>query len=209
MLSWFLPNVSQPIHMPHPPWTSFPPRTSHPTPTPSSNLNSSIWYIRPSIILVLSVYWFSFLHIMIQYMFWLVYLLLLVTEWLLRFRKQFQYLINSSIIYLHAYLELILLYQVPRKANSDQFSSVAQLCPTLATPWTAAHQASLSITNSQSLPKLMSVESVMPSNHLILCRPLLLLPSIFPNIRVFSNESVLCIMWPKYWTFIFSISSYN
>ena len=78
-----------------------------------------------------------------------------------------------------------------------------------ATPWTAAHQASLSITNSQSLPKLISIESVMPSNHLILCCPLLLLPSIFPSIRVFSNESVLRIRWPKYWSFIFNISPSN
>ena len=68
------------------------------------------------------------------------------------------------------------------------------------TPWTAAHQASLSITNSGSLPKFMSIESVMPSNHFILCHPLLLLPSIFPSIRVFSNESVLRIRWPKYWS---------
>jgi len=68
-----------------------------------------------------------------------------------------------------------------------------------ATPWTAAHQASLSITNSRSLLKLMSIESVMPSNHLSLCRPLLLPPSIYPSIRVFSNESVLCIRWPQYW----------
>ena len=75
-----------------------------------------------------------------------------------------------------------------------------------ATSWTAAHQASLSITNSRSLLKLMSIESVMPSNHLILCRPLLLLPSIFPSIRVFTNESVLCIRWPKDWGFSFSIS---
>ena len=74
------------------------------------------------------------------------------------------------------------------------------------TPWTAAHQASLSITSSRSLLKLMSVESVMPSNHLILCRPLLLLSSIFPSIRVFSNESALCIRWPKYWSFSFNIS---
>ena len=78
-----------------------------------------------------------------------------------------------------------------------------------ATPWTAACQASLSITNSQSLLKLMSIESVMPSNHLILCYPLLLLPSIFPSIRVFSNESVLHIMWPNYWSFSFSISPSN
>ena len=70
-----------------------------------------------------------------------------------------------------------------------------------ATPWTAARQASLSITNSQSLLKLLSIESVMPSNHLILCHPLLLLPSILPSIRVFSNESVLCIRWPKYCSF--------
>ena len=78
-----------------------------------------------------------------------------------------------------------------------------------ATPWTAAHQASLSITNSQSWLKLMSIESVMPSNHLILCCPLLLLPSIFPSIRVFSNESVLCSRWPKYWCFSFNISPSN
>ena len=77
------------------------------------------------------------------------------------------------------------------------------------TPWTAARLASLSITNSQSLLKLMSIELVMPSNHLILCRPLLLLSSIFPNIRVFSNESVLHIRWPKYWSFSFNISPSN
>ena len=77
------------------------------------------------------------------------------------------------------------------------------------TPWTAARQASLSITNSQSLLKLMSMESVMPSNHLILCHALLLLPSIFPRIRVLSNESVLCIKWPKYWSFSFSFSPSN
>ena len=75
-----------------------------------------------------------------------------------------------------------------------------------ATPWTAAHQVSLSISNSWSLLKLVSIESVMPSNHLILCRPLLLLSSIFPSIRVFSNESALCIRWPQYWSFNFSIS---
>ena len=88
------------------------------------------------------------------------------------------------------------------------FSSVAQSCPTM-TAWTAAHQASLSITNSWSLHRLMSIESVMPSNHLILCHPLLLLSSIFPSIRVFSNESVLCIRWPKHWSFSFSISPSN
>ena len=78
-----------------------------------------------------------------------------------------------------------------------------------STPWTAACQASLSITNSQSLPKLISIGLVMPSNHLILCRPLLLPPSIFPSIRVFSNESALHIRWPKYWSFSFSISPSN
>ena len=77
------------------------------------------------------------------------------------------------------------------------------------TPWTAAHQASLSITNSWSLLKLMTIESVMPSHHLILCLPLLLPPSIFPSIRSFSNESVLRIRWPKYWSFSFSISPSN
>ena len=75
-----------------------------------------------------------------------------------------------------------------------------------ATVWTAAHQASLSITNSWSLLKLVSIKCVMPSNHLILCRPLLLLPSVFPSIRVFSSESALHIRWPKYWSFSFSIS---
>ena len=87
-------------------------------------------------------------------------------------------------------------------------SSVTQSCPT-ATPWTAACQASLSIANSQSLLKLMSIESMMPSSHLILCHPLFLLPSIFPCIRVFSNESVLCIRWPKYWSFSYSICPSN
>ena len=92
-----------------------------------------------------------------------------------------------------------------------QFSSVQSLsCVQLfATLWTAIRQASLSITNSWSLPKLMSIESVMPSNHLILCHPLLLLPSIFPSIRVFSNESALRIRWPNYWSFSFSISPSN
>ena len=78
-----------------------------------------------------------------------------------------------------------------------------------ATPWTTARQASLSITNSWSLPKPMSILSVMPSNHLILCHSLLLLPSIFPRISVFSNESALCMRWPKYWSFSFNISPSN
>ena len=92
-----------------------------------------------------------------------------------------------------------------------QFSSVQLLSHVrlFATPWITARQASLSITNSRSLPKLMSIELMIPSNHLILCRPLLLLPSIFPSIRVFSKESALHIRWPKYWSFSFSISPSN
>ena len=95
--------------------------------------------------------------------------------------------------------------------NRVQFSSVQSLSHVwlFATPWTAARQASLSITNSRSLPKLMSIESVMPSNHLILCHPLLLLPPIPPSIRVFSNESTLFMRWPKYWSFSFTISPSN
>ena len=93
----------------------------------------------------------------------------------------------------------------------NQFSSVQSLrrVRLFATPETAALQASLSITNSRSPPKPMSVELVMPSNHLILCRPLLLPPSIFPSIKVFSNESALCIKWPRYWSFSFNISPPN
>ena len=92
--------------------------------------------------------------------------------------------------------------------NLPQFNSVQSLSDVrlFVTPWTAARQTSPSITSSQSLLKLMSIESMMPSNHLILCHPLLLLPSIFTSIRVFSNESVLHIRWPKYWSFSFSIS---
>ena len=95
--------------------------------------------------------------------------------------------------------------------ESVQFSLLQWLSRVrlFATPWTAAHQASLSITNSQSLLKLMSIESVMQSNHLILCPSLLLLPSIFPSIKVFSNESVLHIRWPKDWSFSFSITPSN
>ena len=91
-------------------------------------------------------------------------------------------------------------------SQSVQSLSHVQL---FATAWTATHQASLSITNSRSLLRFMSIESVMPSNHLILCHPFLLPPSIFPSIKVFSSESVLHIRWPKYWSFSFSISSSN
>ena len=98
---------------------------------------------------------------------------------------------------------------IPHCINQSSLSPVQSLSHVwlFVTPWTAAHQASLSITNSQSLLKLMSIELVMPSNHLILCHPLLLPPSIFPSIRVFSNESVLPIRWPKYWSFSFSLSN--
>ena len=114
-----------------------------------------------------------------------------------------------------AYFQMFVGYQnslpisFPCQIFQLQFGSITQLCPTLCDPWTAACQASPSITSSQSLLKLMSIESVMPSSRLILCRPLLLLPSIFPNISVFSNESVLHIRWPKYWSFSFSISPSN
>ena len=93
--------------------------------------------------------------------------------------------------------------------SSVQFSSVLSRVRFFVIPWTSAHQASLSITNSWSPPKPMSIESVMPSHHLILRHPLPLLSSIFPSIRVFSNKSVLCIKWPKYWSFSFSISPSN
>ena len=95
------------------------------------------------------------------------------------------------------------------RISSVQLSSVAQSCPTLCDPITVARQASLSITNSQSLLKLMSIESVMPSSHLILCHPLLLLPSVFPSIKVFSSESGLHNRWPKYCSFSFTISPSN
>jgi len=105
-----------------------------------------------------------------------------------------------------AYTILHFIYIIRHILSSVQLLSHLQL---FALPWTAAHQASLSITNSRSLLRLMSIESVMPSNHLILCHPIFLPPSIFPSIRVFSNESVLCIRWPKYWSFSFSISPSN
>ena len=109
------------------------------------------------------------------------------------------YFIHSYLTYLgDCLVKMKLLYQFSHSVMSDS-----------ATPWTAARQASLSITNSWTLLNLMSIELVMPSNHLILYRPLLLPPSVFPSIRVFPNELVLCIGWPKYWSFSFSISSSN
>ena len=104
------------------------------------------------------------------------------------------------------------MYQITKSRNNlVQISSVQSFTHVwlLATPWTAVHQASLSITNSWSLLKLMSIESVMPSNHLILCRPIVLPHSIFSSIRVFSNESLVPIRWPEYWSFSFSISPSN
>ena len=105
----------------------------------------------------------------------------------------------------------LLLANISNAAMNICISSVQSLSHVrlFATPWTTAHQASLSITNSWNLFKLMSIESVMPSNHLILCHPLLLLPSIFSSVRVFSNESALCIRWPKYWSCSFNISPSN
>ena len=115
---------------------------------------------------------------------------------------------NTQISKLEPYLEQEDFCYVKLMILNTKFSSVQSLSHVwlFETPWTAACQASLSITNSQNLLKLMSIELVMPSNHLILCCPLLLLPSIFPSIRVFSSESVLCIRWPEHWSFSFSIS---
>ena len=109
------------------------------------------------------------------------------------------------------YLDFFFQSNLTKESFNHQFSSVQSLSLVwlFATPWTVACKASLSISNSWNLPKLMSIELVMPSNYLILCCSLLLLPSIFPSIRVFSKESVLCIRWPKYWSFSFSISPYN
>ena len=95
----------------------------------------------------------------------------------------------------------------PGESSSVQFS--CSIMTNFVTPWTAAHQASQSVTNTQTLQKLISIESVMPSTHFILCHPVFLLPSIFPSIRVFSHESALRIRWPKYWTFSFNISPSN
>ena len=122
-------------------------------------------------------------------------------------------------IWLNAFFKRVLLIILPKSKHLDNFdnyyvfynvfSSLLSPFWLFETPWTAARQASLSITNSWSLLKLISIESAMPSNHLILCRPLLLPPSIFPSIRVFSSESVLHIKWPKYWNLSFSISPIN
>ena len=125
-------------------------------------------------------------------------------EWYLNDHCSFpsiSFIVESS-LYIWIYIWIYTLYQF----SSVQLLSHVQL---FVTPWTVACQASLSVTNSQSLHKLMSIDSVMPSNHLILCPPLLLPPSIFPSIRVFSNESALPIRWQKYWSFSFNISLSN
>ena len=116
-----------------------------------------------------------------------------------------QIFVGKVICLLFNILSRLVIAFLPRSSSVQSLSHV----PLFVTLWTAAHQASLSITNSWSLLKLMSIELVMPSNHLILCRLLLLPPSIFPSIRVFSNESVLRIRWPKYWSFNFNISPSN
>ena len=118
-------------------------------------------------------------------------------------------MIIDCILHTIHFILLTFVFQMEVFTSLIQFSSVAQSCPTLCDPWTTAHQASLSITKSWSPPKPMSIESVMSSNHLILCHPLLLLLPIPPSIRVFSKESALCIKWPKYWSFSFSISPSN
>ena len=109
-------------------------------------------------------------------------------------------------MYVYIYTFIIYVYMCDHQFSSVQWLSHVWL---FATPWTTACQASLSITNSWSLPKPISTESIMPFNHLILCHPLLLLPPIFPSIRVFSNESVFHIRWPKYWSISFNISTTN
>ena len=109
----------------------------------------------------------------------------------------------------HSTVLFLILFRIKKRVTIYCLVQSLSHVRLFATPWTAAHQVPLSINNSWSLHKLMSIESVMPSNHLILCRPLLLLPSIFPNIRVFSSESVLHIRWSKSWSFSFSISPSN
>jgi len=121
--------------------------------------------------------------------------------------QQYNKRLSTLLIIRETQIRTVVRYHLtPVRVSSVQSLSRARLS---AAPWTSARQASLSITNSRRLLKLMSIESVMPSNHLTLCRPLLFLPSIFPSIRVFSNESALCIRWPKCWSFSFSISPSN
>ena len=121
----------------------------------------------------------------------------LIFCWSSQFIMLFELLLYRKVVQLYTYIH----------SSSVQFSR--SVMSDSVTPWTAALQASLSITNSRSLLKLLFIESMMPSNHFILCHPLLLLPSIFPSIRVFSNEAALPIRWPKYWSFSFSIGPSN
>ena len=125
---------------------------------------------------------------------------------LLKYHQMYTWTSTKYILNYHSFNIFVLYYSFKLKFSSVQLLSLVRL---FVTPWTPARQAFLSITNSRSLPKLMSIELVMPSNHLILCRPLLLLPSIFPSIRVFSNESALCSRWRKYWNFSFNINPSN
>ena len=125
---------------------------------------------------------------------------------LLKYHQMYTWTSTKYILNYHSFNIFVLYYSFKLKFSSVKLLSLVRI---FVTPWTPARQASLSITNSQSLPKLMSIELVMPSNHLILCRPLVLLPSIFPSIRVFSNESALCSRWPKYWNFSFNINPSN
>ena len=128
-----------------------------------------------------------------------------------RSKKKSRGQLENSLSWITIKIQYIKICRMQQKNTSVQFSSFQSLSHVrlFVTPWIAARQTSLSITNSRSLPKLTSIELVMPFNHLILRRPLLLLPSIFPSIKVFSNESALRIRWPKYWSFSFNISSSN
>ena len=126
----------------------------------------------------------------------------------IHFLKIFSYLYGHSSLLVPPKIDLSYPLFTSIQSTSVSVQSLSRV-RLFAMPWTAAHQASLSITNSQSSPKPTSIESVMPSNNIILCRPLLLPPSIFPSIRVFSNESALQIRWPKYWSFSFNISPSN
>ena len=134
-------------------------------------------------------------------------------EWLhIILVRRHSFIVSWEWLYKEYFLQEYLgFYSFNSLFDKYEFSSVQSLnhVQLFATPWTAARQASLSITNSWSLPKLMSIQLVITSNHLILCCPLLLLPSIFPNIMVFSSESALCIRWPKFWSFSINISPSN
>ena len=184
--------------------TSFPPGPSSPTAFQSQNYGILLLkhYSDPSIIS------FFTLGSSVQMPWFLAWVIATVSKgfWCPLFCPSVLY----CKVWPHSFQRERMKYHLPLPQTSS-FSSIQSFSRVqlFATPWTAARQASLSITSSWGLPKLVSIESVMPSNHLILCCPLLLPPSIFPRIRVFSNESVLCIRWPKYWSFSFRISLSN